>query len=61
HRPNALAICGVGTVAMESTGGYSTPYYEPLGRRGFRVLLVKAGTSRTSRAGCVQTWASATL
>lgn len=43
---NALAdwlqVCGVDTVAMESTGVYWIPLYELLDRRGFTVLLVNA-------------------
>lgn len=37
-----LSVCGVDTVAMESTGVYWIPLYELLDRRGFKVLLVNA-------------------
>lgn len=39
---NWLDACGVGTVAMESTGVYWTPLYELLESRGFKGLLVNA-------------------
>lgn len=37
-----LTVCGVDTVAMESTGVYGTPWFELLESRGFVVLLVNA-------------------
>ncbi len=37
-----LSMCGVDTVAMESTGVYWIPLYELLDARGFKVLLVNA-------------------
>ncbi|MBI2957528.1 MAG: IS110 family transposase [Chloroflexi bacterium] len=37
-----LKVCGVETVAMESTGVYWIPLYEILEARGFRVYLVNA-------------------
>src|SRR5262249_31209578 len=37
-----LQVCGVTTVAMESTGVYWIPLYELLEARGFTVLLVDA-------------------
>jgi transposase len=37
-----LAICGVTTVAMESTGVYWIPLFELLDERGFEVILVDA-------------------
>jgi hypothetical protein len=37
-----LKVCGVDTVAMESTGVYWIPLYELLESRGFTVLLVNA-------------------
>ena len=37
-----LRVCGVTTVAMESTGVYWIPLYELLEARGFQVLLVDA-------------------
>jgi len=37
-----LKVCGIDTVAMESTGVYWIPLYELLERRGFTVYLVNA-------------------
>ncbi len=37
-----FALCGVRTVAMESTGVYWIPAYEILEQRGFEVVLVNA-------------------
>jgi transposase len=37
-----LTLCGVDTIAMESTGVYWIPLYELLERRGFRAFLVDA-------------------
>ena len=37
-----LSLCGVDTVAIESTGVYWIPLYELLESRGFKVLLVNA-------------------
>lgn len=37
-----LTLCGVDTVAMESTGVYWIPLFELLDARGFKVLLVNA-------------------
>jgi transposase len=39
---NWLEMCGIETVAMESTGVYWIPLYELLESRGFEVLLVDA-------------------
>jgi transposase len=38
-----LAVCGVKTVAMESTGVYWIPLFQILEERGFEVCLVNAG------------------
>lgn len=39
---NWLSVCGVDTVAMESTGVYWIPLYEILEARGFQVVLANA-------------------
>jgi transposase len=41
-----LALCGVKTVAMESTGIYWVPLFELLEARGFEVFLVNPVQSR---------------
>jgi transposase len=41
-----LAVCGVTTVAMESTGVYWVPLFELLQRRGFQVYLVDPRQTR---------------
>ncbi len=54
-----LAMCGVTTVAMESTGIYWIPLYQVLETRGFTVCLVNArqmknvsGRPKTDRLDC---------
>ena len=42
HLADWLTLCGVTTVAMESTGVYWIPVYEILEARGFDVVLVNA-------------------
>jgi transposase len=37
-----LALCGIDTVAMESTGVYWIPFFQILESRGFKVFLVNA-------------------
>ncbi len=45
-----LKVCGVETVAMESTGVYWIPLYEILEARGFNVYLVNARHANAQRA-----------
>ena len=39
-----LTLCGITTVALESTGVYWIPLFELLETRGFEVILVDPGT-----------------